>query len=343
MARSSSPDPIGSTRTAARFGLLASGSRLGPIVGKLSIAGLDLDAWNFGNLPKLDIPPQKHVPEGFGQGPASHFGAPPLPGAAVFVEGLPQRPNIKDDHGFVDDGNGNIDPKKFQAPTQEDKNSKELWKGILDLSKQFRPELSDGNRGYEHYLVDNNGEPLIITRYNVFLKDDDNGKTVLASAVDDTRTGVLDVFDRKFPKPATTSRRDELLVTSSAVKVGADVPDLRYPYPSTENWQKAIGGHFLWISARAVIDSKPALNLRAVLIVFQLHAEDMYNFDPGSSDIATGIADEVNGRFQITRLATEFLQTASCFGAIGFTVTNTKQANNRVVPGDQQVIFPVKG
>jgi hypothetical protein len=344
MARSTGPNPSGSfaapTQPEAQLGLLGSGSGPGPIVGKITIANGDFDAENWGNLPpaKLDIPSQKHLPEGeFGQGPPSHFGSAPLPGAAVFVEGPPRRPDIKHDHGFLDDGNGNIDPKKFEAPTQQDKDLKELWKGILGLSKQRRPELVDANRAYEHFLVDNNGEPLTL-RYDGFIKEDTNGKTVLGSAVDDTRTGVLDVFDRKFPGPATTSRRDQLSVTSNAVTVGGT--DLRYPYPATTNWQKAIGGHALWISASADIDSDPAANTRKVAIFFVLHAEDMYNFNPGNTDIETNIPDQQNGRFEITRLGTEFLQTGLALGTINFTITNTKQANNRVVPADQRVFFP---
>jgi hypothetical protein len=316
---------------------LGSGSRPGPIIGKVD----KNDTGNLGNLPEFDIPPQRRLPPRVvGQGPPSGAGAPPLPGAvAAFVEGPPSRPPIKLDHGFLDDGHGNIDPKKFEAPTPKDRSDKQIWRAGLEFKKQTHPEWHDATRAYEHFLVDNNGETLII-RYDGFIKEDNNGKIVLSSAVDDMRTGVLDIFDRKFPRPTATLRRDELAVTSTAVEVGSDILELRYPYPSTENWQKAIGGHFLWISANAVIDSDPAANIRKVFIAFVLHAEDMYNFEPGKSDIGTGIPDELNGRFEVTRLATEFLQTGLGLGTISFTITNTKQANNRVVPADQKVLFP---
>src|SRR5205807_2522847 len=59
------------------------------------------------------------------------FGAPPLAGAAVFVEGRPRRPDIKHDHGFLDDGKGNIDPSKRQSPTERDLASKEIWGKVI--------------------------------------------------------------------------------------------------------------------------------------------------------------------------------------------------------------------
>lgn len=265
------------------------------------------------------------------------LGSPPLAGAAVFVEGAPRRPDIKHDHGFLDDGKGNIDNSKRQSPTDKDRAHKEVWQALLGAAMTFKKdELKDANDAYKHFLVDNNGTPMTV-RYNGFLTEDTNGKTVLASAIDDTRTGVLDVFDAKFAKPATVAGRQTLRVTSSAVTVGRVLPDLRYPYPDSENWQKAIGGHALWLSAEATIDSNPAAKTRAVEIKMTLHAEDMYNFNPGGADVATNQKDEENGRFEITGLGTEFLQTGTATRTITFTVPNAKQANNRVVPADQKV------
>jgi hypothetical protein len=296
-----------------------------------------------------DIPPQKHQQEE-GAPPVARpranalvgfaipiLGSPALAGAAVFTAGPPRRPAIRHDHGFLDDGTGKIDPSKRQTPTDADRARKDVWKLILALAIEHKPEIKDGTDAYKHFLVDNNGAPFT-TRYEGFIKDDPNGQTVLKSAVDDTRTGVLDLFDAKFPKPATSATREFLQATSTAVTVGRVVPDLRYPYPATENCQKAIGGHALWLSADSIIDSNPAANTRSVAITLTLHAEDMYNFNPGGADVATNTTDAENGRFEITGLGTEFLQTGVATSrTISFTIPNAKQANNRVTPADQKV------
>lgn len=258
----------------------------------------------------------------------------PLAGSPRFVEGKPQRPNIRHDHGFLDDGSGNIDPKKRQPPTAQDFALKERWKMAAQLKSLVSPDLKDAISAYAHFLIDNNGAPRTFD-YESFLKDDTNGQTVLQSAIDDTRAGVLDIFDKKFPAPASAPRRDQFSVTSGPVTVGRLTPDHRYPYPITENWQKTIGGHALWLSADVLVDSTP--QTRSVQITMTLHAEDMYNFNPGGGDGATGIADAENGRFEITGLGSEFLQTGTAARKIKFSVPNAKQADNRVVPPDQQI------
>jgi hypothetical protein len=255
--------------------------------------------------------------------------------APVFVDGKPRRPDIRHDHGFLDDGKGNLDPTKRQAPTDEDRARKQGWGLILALSIRTKPDLKDANAAYQHFLVDNNGTTRTLN-YEGFLTDDDNGKIVLQSAIDDARAGVLDVFDKKFPTPATSARRDQLQVTSSQVLVGTIPLNLRYPYPRTENWQKTIGGHVLWLSADAVVDSKPESNARTVAIILTLHAEDKYNFVPGGGD-SRGIADTENGRFEVTGLGTEFLHTGTTTRNISFTVTNAKQKDNHAVPSDQKI------
>jgi hypothetical protein len=121
------------------------------------------------------------------------------------------------------------------------------------------------------------------------------------------------------------------------VSVGRATPDFSYPYPATENWQKAIGGHALWVSAEATVDSNPATGRRTVEIAVTLRAEDMYNFNPGGADIASSTSDAENGRFEIVGLGTEFLQTGTVTRKVTFTIPNAKQADNRVVPADQKI------
>ena len=84
--------------------------------------------------------------------------------------------------------------------------------------------------------------------------------------------------------------------------------NLLFPYPATENGQKAIGGHVIWLSGKARVRARSAENWFVVDGV--LHAEDRYNFNPGAQDIATGILDSDNGFFEITGLAKQTTQTA---------------------------------
>ena len=81
-----------------------------------------------------------------------------------------------------------------------------------------------------------------------------------------------------------------------------------FPYPATENWQKAIGGHVIWLSGDVSVTDRKGETWLALDMV--LHAEDRYNFNPDSNDIATGISDNANGVFEITGLAKQFTQTA---------------------------------
>lgn len=90
---------------------------------------------------------------------------------------------------------------------------------------------------------------------------------------------------------------------------GAATPHTEYnkgAYPVTENWQKAIGGHTIWGSAdvSVICDDKKTYFIMALT----LHAEDRYNFNPGAADLATGIPDSANGRFELTGLAHQFTQ-----------------------------------
>ncbi len=73
----------------------------------------------------------------------------------------------------------------------------------------------------------------------------------------------------------------------------------------TENWQKTIGAHVVWVEAHVQI-TIDAVNRRQFVVDMTLHGEDEYNFNPGGKDIKTGIPDSDNGRFELTGLGKEF-------------------------------------
>jgi len=246
---------------------------------------------------------------------------------AKFKEGPPTRPPITHDHGFLDDGKHGYDPTKRQPPTAADQEKWRNANAFFVMAAWQREDLFDGLKAYRHFL---HGKGADFTcDYEAFLKNDKNGQVVLASAIEDISAGVLDVFDKKHPTVPTADRVDEFSVTSDALGVG---PDFRYPMPQSENWQKAIGAHALWISAKVKVRSLPATSIREVDIAMTLHAEDMYNFNPGASDIKTGIMDEENGRLEIVGLAQEFLVTGTAVRTLKVTVPLTKQKDNRNAP-----------
>ena len=98
-------------------------------------------------------------------------------------------------------------------------------------------------------------------------------------------------------------------MTGSQIGVGGSGS---FPYPATENWQKAIGAHVIWNSADvtvtppAKVGDPPQFSLRMTL-----HAEDRYNFNPGAADIATGQPDSDNGRFEVSGLAKQYINYAT--------------------------------
>ncbi|MBN2194635.1 MAG: hypothetical protein JW751_17595 [Polyangiaceae bacterium] len=226
---------------------------------------------------------------------------PPPPQIARFKEGPAAAPAIQHDHGFLDDGNGNIDSSKYRDPTVGDHLALTKWRTQLAGAQLLRADLVDATDAYEHYLFGGGTESSF--SYERFVAQDASGRKVLRSAVDDAVRAAVVLHQSKVPFTPPERREDSYSMVSDAVSVGAGN---RYPYPATENWQKAIGGHAIWLSTDVKVVTEPATG-RRFDIVLTLHAEDMYNFNPGAADIATGAPDSDNGRFQVSRLAYEFM------------------------------------
>lgn len=127
---------------------------------------------------------------------------------------------------------------------------------------------------YEHYWS-NTGEPREFDYDEAY--DDDSG----------IRAGV----DTEIARAAAAAEeliRDghtDFSMTGDASTVSGD------HYPTTENWQKAVGGYQIWSH------SDVRLEANTVTMEITVEAEDRYNFNRGESDIATGTPDETNGRF----------------------------------------------
>jgi hypothetical protein len=205
------------------------------------------------------------------------------------------RPRIVHDNGYLALGR--------RPPTTHDHVALLKWRAMLMAGESLRPDLTDALAAYRHFL-DGNGAPRVFL-YERYVSNDRSGQMTLRNAIIEFQQAAVGLW-RIGGKPASYQ------ITGPGIPCGSDPSRFPYlaghfPYPETENWQKAIGSHTIWLSGRISVSESlhisPALLFKAVMT---LHAEDRYNFNPGANDIATGIPDSDNGRFEMTGLAHQY-------------------------------------
>jgi hypothetical protein len=218
---------------------------------------------------------------------------------AVYTLGAARRPAIRHDNGF-------LDKYARRAPTVADHLQKQWWVGKLEAAEAaqnvpFLPhnDISDALATYRHFLE--GGGKTRRFSYDRYIANDPSGKTALRYAVFDVQLAAVQAYQRHH----SGQQAAHFSLTGTAIPVGNSA---RFPYPQTENWQKAIGAHFIWLSAQVQVHLQHTQARYTVDMT--LHAEDMYNFNPGAKDIATGIPDDANGVFEITGLAQQYLNVA---------------------------------
>jgi hypothetical protein len=81
---------------------------------------------------------------------------------------------------------------------------------------------------------------------------------------------------------------------------------------SRQIWQERTGVH-------TEMRGKPLLVLLILMFFMTLHVQEMYNFNPGAADIATGIPDPANGIFEITGLAKQYLNVSQISRTVQWT------------------------
>ena len=211
--------------------------------------------------------------------------------------GPPTRPPIFHDNGFLKLGR--------RKPTAEDYIALTKWKVMLEGAEILRPDLTDALAAYRHFL-EGDGKPKNFS-YERYVMNDESGKTTL-------RNSILDIQYAAMMLSKANPILSKFEITGPAIPCGsfdtAKFPYIssHFPYPATENWQKAIGGHTIWLSGKVTVFKDPKTPVEPPLfkMIMTLHAEDRYNFNPGQQDIATGIPDSDNGRFAMTGLAHQF-------------------------------------
>lgn len=210
---------------------------------------------------------------------------------ASYRIGEAERPSsIQHDIGFLKMGR--------RSATADDYQQLALWLAKLEAAEAIRPDLVDATAAYRHFLK-GRGEARQFS-YERYVMSDASGRLTLRNAILDLQHGVLGLY-------AANPKLRTFPITGTAIICGSSAA---FPYPATENWHKAIGGHLIWLSGRVAVTCKQAAEPLFELSM-TLHAEDRYNFNPGAADIATGIPDSANGRFEMTGLAHQYDQFAT--------------------------------
>jgi hypothetical protein len=146
--------------------------------------------------------------------------------------GPPTRPPITHDNGFLALGR--------RAPTAGDYAKLALWKAKLEAGEALRPDLTDGLGAYRHFL-EGEGKPRTFS-YERYVQNDTSGRTTLRNAILNIQWGVIQLWK--------ASHKKSFSLTGTAIPCGSSA---FYPYPATENWQKAIGGHQIWLSGDVTV------------------------------------------------------------------------------------------
>lgn len=176
--------------------------------------------------------------------------------------GPPDRPDIKFDEDFV---YGSKDA------TAGDHVEKAKWLAKL-RGAQLLGMMPDGTEMYEHYWK-NTGEPKEFD-YEKAYRDD---------------SGIRQGVDSEITRAAAAA--EELIRDGNTNFPMTGQASVAQPYPTTENWQKAVGGYQMWSHSNVRVEGNK------VTMEITVKGEDRYNFNRGQADIATGAGDNDNGRF----------------------------------------------
>lgn len=213
-----------------------------------------------------------------------------------YKRGPATRPHITHD-------NGHLDKFKPRPPDWTDYAAYAKWRATLEAAEAAqgigpfdKTHMPDALAAYRHFL-EASGAPRFFS-YERYVRNDKSGQTTVANQISEAENAALNLY-LESGKIA-----EESFDFTATDGLGAGNGPT-FPYPATENWQKAIGAHNFWISGVVAAVLAPPTGWKGAALVdhvdFELeltvHVEDMYNFNTeGAVDIATGIPDADNGR-----------------------------------------------
>ncbi len=281
---------------------------------------------------KLDQARKQHKKRGYDSGVPTLYGV--RSQKYILTKGVPVRPVFMHDHGFLENSNGDLDKSKMQKPTEKDKDNLSDWRWKLRFAKTLRPDLSDATKAYENFLS-GGGKPQSVN-YPGFLVGDSDGRRVYQSIVEDVKKSAEHHLNqhqntlnriRTIAGPNSSNNqqvnkvkpiKSKFQMYSGIIPVGGKNP--RYPYPATENWQKAIGGHSIWLAVTVEALPGSGSGMQRMALDITIYAEDMYNFNPKQKDISTNIPDSENGRFEVVGLGHEYINKSTVFRKVDYEI-----------------------
>lgn len=248
--------------------------------------------------------------------------------------GPPARPPIHHD-------NGHLDAYRPRSPGLRDYAAYAGWQVILNGAEAVqgvgpfeKTHMPDALAAYRHFMA-GTGLPRRIL-YERYVRNDSNGRVTVRNQIAEAMNAALNLY------VTGGGIRDEVFEFTGSALFGGSSRMPAFPYPATENWQKALGAYAFWISGAcsAVVSPPPGWTAPVGLpqvrfeLTLTVHVEDMYNFNTeGAVDIATGIPDSANGQFEVTGLARQYLN----YDEISRTVSWWGSATEGFAPslGDQ--------
>lgn len=209
--------------------------------------------------------------------------------------GTGSKPDIKWDSGY--------DYNPDAQATWRDRANWAKYGTLLNLAEKFN-HLPDGSRAYRHYRQAT-GTDLVVS-YNRAIR----GDRLISRGFYDELADAQGDIEREHDGQA----QHFSIYSTSARLVDSD----------TENWQKALGGHRIWGTGTVQYDPATC----EYVMEIEVEMEDFYNFNKGQADIATGLPDNENGRFEVLGWAKSFYSRGSVTRTVtwkrGEAVTTTK-------------------
>ena len=208
------------------------------------------------------------------------------------VGGLDLAPQFVHDAGFVYDPNAKITPNDYAT-----------W-----LAWGFGPPTghlligSDAARMYEHYRS-GWGLPMKVDYTRAYNED-----PVIKNAIDNEISIMKDFATSTYANDEETPF--EIIGGLQGIRNG-----------DSQNWQKTIGAHYVYGHGLITVSTKTGM----ATMVVTFYMEDMYNFNPGASDIVTKIEDAVNGRFAELGWAQEFITYGTLTQTIRWKIAQAQQ------------------
>ena len=146
--------------------------------------------------------------------------------------------------------------------------------------------------------------------YEHYVNTDASGRLTL-------RNVILEAQDAAINLWRSNGQPNKFSFSGPAIPCGifsaTQYPNCRkmFPYPATENWQKTIGAHKIWLSGNVRVKTSMKSSIPEFNLTLALRAEDQYNFNPGALDIGSGLPDNANGRFVVVGFAHGYRHTAT--------------------------------